>query len=156
MVDTLPKPIPAASAAQGLSFSYAGFANYDEVKGTIYQYWKTANYYFGEIDRQRVQNGEVKKFGANEDFFKAAVFQLYRACRPKFQYQTDSECVKKIVSKQEETEKIIFRMPHKVTLDDAIELFNLLTEFVEVDGISHFEKKSFDEKHILAGELERR
>lgn len=124
-----------------------------EVKRNIYSYWVDANYLLYLIDKKRVQvsDWDDKSLGSSGDAFRSAVLRLYRACRPKLRYHKDKESVKHLVAADLDK---YFLNPHSFSLADAMECFCWLTDFLEYDGITYFEDKRVDPKHVMVAELE--
>lgn len=125
---------------------FVGLPLWDEVKKTIYDYWTEGNYYLSRIDNTRV-NEEYKAYGTDETIFKATVLKLYRACKHKFVYHKSDAEVQKLMAL-----KLVKHTD--LSLGKAEELFDLLGYFIEVDGITRFEKSMGDKSHMLVDGLE--
>lgn len=130
---------------------YVGLPLWDEVKRTLFGYWNDANNILYIIDKRRIElkTDDDKALGSEVEQFKAATLRLYRACRSKLNYHAGDQCVKDL-----KAEKIDDLKPRDLTLAKAETYFRLLTDFLEIDGVTRFEMKKFNPEHALVSELE--
>lgn len=131
--------------------AFAGLPLFDTVKHRLFLYWVEANHFLYLIDRRRVQVGGDSDLGSAEYSFKSKVLQLYRAIRSKLCYHEKTKTVKQINALK--PDDYLFK-PHQFKLESAFTLFSLLTDFLEIDGITRFEMRQSDPNHALMEELE--
>ena len=112
----------------------------DVVKRQIYGYWVTASGYRTRIHKQKVQVGNLDYYNFESDF-KSAVLELYYACEPKLHYKKEADCVVKL--KQLEP---VITPGSKFNLTVAEAVLQLLTEFLELNGVTKFEKEKYSSK----------
>jgi len=132
--------------------SYVGMALWDEVKRTMYSYWCICNDYLFEIDQMRLYNSELKDFGTKGEKFKASVLKLYRSSRSKLNYHADNSSV--IQLKAMEMDNTLLDLSKAFDFKQALKAFLLLTDFLEIDGVTFFEKKVPDAMHGAVTQLE--
>ena len=106
----------------------------DNVKNDFNADMREAQSWLFQINRKRTQTPLVKTFGGVEASFKASVLKIYGECRPKFRNHLQQESVKKLV-------EIEPRIDFKISLKDAEQVFKLLIDFFELNGLTHYEKK---------------
>lgn len=104
----------------------------DEVKKQYFKDFEAARASLYAINKKRVQTPKAKNFGGAESSFKAGVLKLYDACRVKFRYHKTNESVKKLI-------EIEGKIGYRISLKDAELVFKLLTEFLEVNGLTRYE-----------------
>lgn len=104
------------------------------------------------MDKKRVQTELTESgLGAQNDNFKAAVMRLYRSCRPKLGYHSKKPSIQAL--QKLGLDRYIFR-PHDLTLNVALEAFVYLIDFLEYDGVTHFEdKKTEPGAGVIVAEL---
>jgi len=147
------EPVPAPR----LDERYYGIPNWEEVKHTIYGYWVDANHALFVVDLTRVQDTKLKSFGKAEDQFKAGVLRLFRAVRSKLWYHKEAKCVRELSVGCKDGEYVLdafLERPSDLAFLKAVGYFLLLSDFLELDGVTRFEKKEFDPRHGLASGLE--
>ncbi len=133
--------------------SLAAMPLYEEVKKKIFSYWCEANAALREINERRIPDARIteKHVERYATTFKASVLQLFFSVFQKFAYHKDAECVKRL--RELRIEKFL-RNPASLDLDAAQEIFVNLTEFLEIDGITRFERPHVSPERALLGELE--
>jgi hypothetical protein len=126
---------------------FIGLPLWDEVKKTIYDYWTEGNFYLALIDKIRV-NQEYDDYGEDEARFKASTLKLYRSCKNKFEYHDNDKRIQALIK---------LNLPggtKDFSLARAEELFDELGYFLEIDGITRFEKREADKGHLFIDGLE--
>ena len=112
----------------------------DVVKRQIYGYWVTASGYRTKIHKQKVQVSNLDYYNFEPDF-KSAVLELYYACEPKLQYHKETACVDNL-----KRLALVIVPDSKFNLNVAEAVLTLLTEFLEIDGVTKFEKDKYSSK----------
>lgn len=136
-----------------------GMSLWDEVKRTIYEeYWRECNRLVTKIDSQIIETRGERDVenDKNTEAFKALVLAFYRACSKKWlHFQPPGWEQSEGFRALKELRLERFRdEPHEFKLADARLVFDCLTEFIECDGVTHFERKSLDGAHAAIEDLD--
>jgi hypothetical protein len=150
-------PVGVAAPFEGkLTETFVGMPNWEEVKHTIYGYWVETNYWLFRVNQVRISEPGNREFGSAGISFKASLLRLYHALRPKLGFHPDSACVKELVAGRKygySLDEYVLK-PHDLSFDDAVNYFVLLSDFCEVDGVTHFESKKIDPGHGFTGDMD--
>jgi len=123
-----------------------------EVKRNLYWLWNEANDEFYKIDKDRLAGLEGEKLESTAGEFKALVLKLYRACRSKLHYQPHNKDFQEL--KTLDDVLVGTRSPKDLNFNSTAQAFLVLTDFLERDGVTKFEKKPVDPMHGAIEELE--
>lgn len=147
-------PVVATPAEGRLTETFVGMPNWEEVKHTIYGYWVETNYWLFRVNLLRISSSKGAQIGSAEFSFKASLLRLYHALRPKLAFHADNASVKELTAASGFKLDYFVLHPDELKLDDALNFFVLLTDFCEVDGITHFESKKIDPGHGYVGDMD--
>lgn len=125
--------------------TFTGLPPWDRVKFDLLDLKKLASQLLAQINAQRIYYGDkgnkLEEFGKNGELFRSVVIDLYCALAPKFDYHAQAPCVERL----KKTDALTLQLePSKVSFEQALGLFVSLIEFMEVDGVTRFERKDTD------------
>lgn len=123
-----------------------------EVKRNLYWLWNDANEEFYKIDKDRMSGLEGPALETTAAEFKARVLKLYRACRSKLHYQPHNSDFQNL--KQLDLVLVGKDNANSLSFNFTAMAFLILTDFLERDGVTKFEKKPTDPMHGGMEELE--
>jgi hypothetical protein len=130
--------------------SYEAPALYDLVRGDIWLDYRTALEYLDYINEIEAGGFKVNPKDRKVMRFKASIMRLYHDIKPKLDYPKYPEPFKKL----RQLERYVNRYSNLAKMDvyEACEFFMLEREFIEVDGISKFEREKDDipKEYVMA------